>query len=172
MISIDVESGPGSVEPVRRVYYHDPDAPRAAVVTPSVFVATRDGQGRLLLVRRCDSGRWELPGGRVDVGESVAGAAVRETAEETGVRVQVTGLVGLFTDPAHVVRSATGGEVRQQFVVCVHATAVRGKPRPDLRETIDAAWFAPADVMSLQMEPAVGRWIHHALSGVAAPHLD
>src|SRR6476661_11249121 len=100
----------------RRVYFHDPQAPAASVVTPSVFVAVRWHEGRLLLVRRCDSGTWELPGGRVDVGETAAAAAVRETAEESGVRVLVTELVGVFTDPGLVVR-ARDGEVRQQFAV-------------------------------------------------------
>ena len=70
----------------RLVYFHDPAAPPATVVAPSVFVAVRGRGGRLLLVRRCDSGTWELPGGRVDVGETAVEAAVRETAEEAGVR--------------------------------------------------------------------------------------
>jgi 8-oxo-dGTP pyrophosphatase MutT (NUDIX family) len=44
----------------------------------------------MLLVRRCDTGDWELPGGHVDPGESAPDAAVRETAEESGVTVEVT----------------------------------------------------------------------------------
>lgn len=51
----------------RRVYLHDPGAPRATSVVPSVFVVVRRDDGRLLLVRRCDSGAWELAGGRVDL---------------------------------------------------------------------------------------------------------
>ena len=100
----------------RQVYFHDPSAPVAQSVVPSVFVAVRGHFGSLLMVRRCDSGAWELPGGRVDVGESAGEAAVREVLEEAGVHVLVTGIVGLFTDPGHVVCAATG-EVRQQFVV-------------------------------------------------------
>src|SRR5215203_4910969 len=84
----------------RRVHFRDPSAPAATVVVPSVFVVVRGRGGRLLLVRRCDSGTWELPGGRVDIGESAAEAAIRETAEEAAVRVVVTGLVGVFTDPS------------------------------------------------------------------------
>ena len=75
----------------RQVYFHDPGAPAATVVVPSVFVVARWLGGRLLLVRRCDSGTWELPGGRVDVGETAVDAAVRETAEEAGVRVTSSG---------------------------------------------------------------------------------
>ena len=95
----------------RRIHFHDPGAPAATVVAPSVFVAVRNERGKLLLVRRCDSGTWELPGGRVDVGESAVEAAVRETSEESGLRVRITGLVGLFTDPACVVESAAGDDV-------------------------------------------------------------
>jgi 8-oxo-dGTP pyrophosphatase MutT (NUDIX family) len=89
---------------VRRVHFHDPDAPAATIVTPSVFVAVHDEQGRFLLVQRCDSGAWEFPGGRMDVGETAIAAAVRETAEEAGMRVRITGLVGLFSDPAFVIQ--------------------------------------------------------------------
>jgi 8-oxo-dGTP diphosphatase len=112
-----------------------------------------------------------LPGGRVDVGESAVEAAVRETSEESGLRVRITGLVGLFTDPACVVESAAGDEVRQQFVVCFHGRAMWGKPHPDLQETSDAAWFDPADVAALPVQPAAGLLIVYALSGADGPHL-
>jgi len=174
MTPTDME--PGSARPVlsavRTVHFRDPEAPVATVVTPSVFVAVREEQGRLLLVRRCDSGAWELPGGRVDVGESAVAAAVRETAEETGLRVRITGLVGLFTDPAQVVEAAKGGEIRQQFVVCFHGWAVGGRARPDGHETADAAWFDPGDVEALPLEPGARRWIHHALAGASETHLE
>src|SRR4051812_25498343 len=131
-----------------QVHVHDPDALRPSVVVPSVFVAVRWWGGRLLLVRRMASGCWELPGGRVDVGESAEEAAVRETAEEAGVHVLLTGLVGLFTDPAYVVRTADG-EVRQQFAVLFRARSIGGEPRGDGRETSEAAWVAFADLRTL-----------------------
>jgi 8-oxo-dGTP diphosphatase len=156
---------------VRRVHFHDPEAPVAVVVAPSVFVAARNGDGRLLLVRRCDSGTWELPGGRVDVGESAPAAAVRETAEESGLCVRITGLVGLFTDPAQVVEPAVGGEIRQQFVVCFHGYVEGGTPRPDFVETSDAGWFEPRSVEMLPAEPGALMLIRHALSGARLPFL-
>jgi 8-oxo-dGTP diphosphatase len=173
MTGMDIRPGaaPHSMA-VRRAHFHDPEAPAATVVVPSVFVAVREEQGSLLLVRRSDSGAWELPGGRVDVGESAVDAAIRETAEEAGLHVRITGLVGLFSDPAHVVRSASGGETRQQFVACFHGWAVWGRPRPDRRETTDAAWFDPAAVEALALEPGARRWIHHALAGASEPHLE
>jgi 8-oxo-dGTP diphosphatase len=143
----------------RQVYFHDPLAPAASLVVPSVFVAVRWHYGTLLLVRRCDSGAWELPGGRVDVGE----AAVRETAEEAGVRVEITEFAGLFTDPGHVVRSA-GGEVRQQFAVLFRARFLGGVPHGDQHGTSDAAWVPVSDLTGLAMEPPVRIWVAQAIA--------
>jgi 8-oxo-dGTP diphosphatase len=164
MTTIDRAAG------TRRVYFHDPAAPVATRVVPSVFVAVRSPHGSLLLVRRCDSGSWELPGGRVDVGECAVETAVRETAEETGVQVTVTGFVGLFTDPGHVVRAA-GGEVRQQFAVLFRARAVGGSPRGDRHETSEAAWVAPADLPGLSMESPIRIWVARALAVGKPAHL-
>ena len=154
----------------RQVFFHDPSAPAASLVVPSVFVAVLWLDQGLLLVRRCDSGAWELPGGRVDVGESAVEAAVRETAEEAGVQVEVTELAGLFTDPGHVVRSASG-EVRQQFAVIFRARAVGGVPRGDQRETSAAAWVPVADLPGLSIEPPVRLWIAQALAIGQPPHI-
>ena len=76
---------------VRREYDHQPGAPAATCVAPSAFAAVRDIAGRMLLVRRCNTGDWELPGGHVDPGESASDAAIRETAEESGITVEITG---------------------------------------------------------------------------------
>ena len=70
-----------------------------------------------------NTGDWELPGGHVDPGESAADAAVRETTEVSGITVEVTGLVGIYTDPGHVVADLGAGLVRQPF-------AERTVPRP------------------------------------------
>ena len=155
----------------RQVHFHDPAAPAATAVVPSAFAVVRGPGERLLLVRRCDSGTWELPGGRVDIGESAVDAAIRETAEEAGVRVMVTGLVGVFTDPGLVVR-ASDGAVRQQFAVIFHATAVGGVPQGDLHETSEAAWVAVAQLPGLPVESHERVWIEHALMADAPPHFD
>ena len=156
---------------VRSVHFHDPDAPAATTVTPSVFVAVNNDQGRFLLVQRCDSGAWEFPGGRMDVGETAIAAAVRETAEEAGVRVRIIGLVGLFSDPEFVIQPVAG-EIRQPFVVCFRGVAEWGSPRPDKIETADAGWFEPAQVEAMTLEAGARRWIHHAIAGAREPHLE
>jgi 8-oxo-dGTP diphosphatase len=147
----------------RHVYFHDPLAPVATVVAPSVFVAVRWHHGALLLVRRRDTGAWELPGGRVDVGETAVHAAVRETAEEAGVRIEVTEFAGLFSDPGVVVRSPDG-EVRQQFALLFRARWLGGVPRGDQHETSDAAWVLVADIAALPMEPPIRSWVARAVA--------
>ncbi len=77
--------------------------PKLAAVT----LVSRDG--KLALVRRGVEphlGRWSFPSGFVDRGERVEDAAVRETLEETGLHVRLTGLVGLYSDTGQPVALA------------------------------------------------------------------
>jgi len=149
---------------VRLEYYHQPDAPAATWVAPCAFAAVRDITGRLLLVRRCDTGDWELPGGHVDPGESASDAAVRETAEESGITVDITGLAGIYTDPGHVIADPWTGRVRQPFAVCFHASPLYGSPGGDQVETSEARWFTIGDIPALPIQSAVRRRIDHALT--------
>ncbi|MEV6631635.1 NUDIX domain-containing protein [Actinoplanes sp. NPDC051470] len=71
----------------RRDYYHDPAAPRANSLVPGGSALVVDEQGRVLLQRRTDSGNWALPGGTMDVGETLGDCIVRvwESPEKTVV---------------------------------------------------------------------------------------
>ena len=143
----------------------------ATAVVPAVSVAVRWLGGRLLLVRRCADGLWELPGACVRVGETAVNAAVRSTAQQAGVQVLVTGMAGLFTDPRQLVR-APDGEMRQQFTVLLHARAVGGAPHGDLRETSEADWIAVADIAALAIERSARVRVAAALAVGDPPHLD
>jgi 8-oxo-dGTP pyrophosphatase MutT (NUDIX family) len=143
-------------------FYHDPEAPRANSLRPTVFAAVRDPVGRILLARRADTRNWELPGGKVELGESAMDAVAREVAEETGVMIAVTGVSGLYTDPGHVMVYRTG-EVRQQYAMCVHAVPVSGEPRPDHDEMINVAWIAIEDIVGLPIHPSMRLRIDHAI---------
>ncbi|HEU5469159.1 MAG TPA: NUDIX domain-containing protein [Actinophytocola sp.] len=143
-------------------YYYDAAAPPANSVRPAAFAAARDPAARILLAQRADTRNWELPGGSVEPGESAVNAVVREVAEETGVLVTVTGLSGIYTDPAHVMVYSTG-EVRQPFAVCLHAIPVAGQPRPDRDEMIDVAWIDPGELDGLPIHPSMRLRIEHAI---------
>ena len=151
-------------------YYNDPSAPSANSLVPSVTAAVRNDLGELLLIHKIDNDYWALPGGAVDLGESVREAAVREVEEETGVRVEVTGLVGMYTDPGHVM-AYDDGEVRQEFSVCFHARYVSGEPREDGAETKAARWVEPDEVAGLSIHPSMRRRIDAALSGATSPEI-
>jgi ADP-ribose pyrophosphatase YjhB (NUDIX family) len=146
----------------RTEYFHDPQAPRANSLRPTVFAAVRDDDGRLLLVRRSDTLNWELPGGKVEIGESAVDSVVREVDEESGIRISVRGLAGIYTDPGHVM-VYVDGEVRQQFSVCFHAVRISGEPRPDENETIDAAWFRISELEQLSVHQSMRLRIDHAI---------
>jgi 8-oxo-dGTP pyrophosphatase MutT (NUDIX family) len=53
----------------------------------------------------------------MDLGESITDTAVRETQEETGITCEITGLVGIYTNPHHVIRYTSNNEVRQEFSI-------------------------------------------------------
>ena len=127
----------------RRDYLHDPSAPHANSIVVATSAYVEGDQGRILLIRRTDSGLWSLPGGRVEPGETVTQGAVREVKEETGVDIAVVGLVGIFTNPAHVV-AYQDGEVRQGFSICMRAVPIGGAPQQS-DESEEVAWVSPDD---------------------------
>src|SRR5262249_14758110 len=86
----------------RTDYYRDPNAPRANSLVPGASAIVTDDEGNVLLHRRRDSGRWALPGGIMDIGETIAQCAEREVKEETGLAVTAYHLVGVYSDPDHV----------------------------------------------------------------------
>jgi 8-oxo-dGTP diphosphatase len=156
----------------RREYYHDPESPPVNSMSPTAFVVARNRSGHVLLVRRADSGNWELPGGRVEFGESAQIAAIREVEEESGVTVEVTRLAGIYTDPGHVMFYPDTGEARQQFAVCFLASPIAGRPRPNGNETREAAWVPPGRIPHLPIHPSVRMRIIHALTEPTQPHFD
>lgn len=156
----------------RRVdYFHDPNAPTPNSIVPSVNVIVSNDAGEILLIRRSDNGNWALPGGAVDIGESLTDAAVRETKEETGIDCEVTGLDGIYTDPRHVILYTSDGEVRQEFSIVLIARPIGGKPTTS-DESTDVRWIALSEASELAMDPSMRRRLEHHSSGSADPHLD
>src|SRR5215471_17700520 len=109
----------------RKDYFNDPNAPAANSVVASVVAVVRNDNGELLLIHRTDNDLWALPGGGHDIGETISQTVRREVLEETGIRVEVTDLVGIYTNPNHVM-AYDDGEVRQQFSICFTARPVGG----------------------------------------------
>lgn len=150
-------------------YLNDPNAPKANSIVPSVTVVTRNDAGDVLLIHKTDNDLWALPGGGVDVGESAADAAIRETREETGFDIEVTGLVGLYTNPAHVM-AYDDGEVRQQFSLCFTGRITGGQLRTS-NESKEVAFVPPNELDQLQIHPSMRLRIDHGLAGRAEPYI-
>jgi ADP-ribose pyrophosphatase YjhB (NUDIX family) len=102
------------VSPRRIDYYDDPSAPKANSLVPSVNVVVVNDAGEMLMIRRTDNDNWAVPGGAIDLGESVGQAAVRETREESGIECEITGIVGIYSDPKHVILYTSNGEARHE----------------------------------------------------------
>lgn len=150
-------------------YFNEPNAPKANSVVPSVTAVVTDDQGRILMVHKTDNNLWALPGGGMDLGESIADAAVRETKEETGVDIEVTGLVGVYTNPRHVL-AYDDGEVRQQFSLCFTTRNLGGQVRTS-SETSEVQYVAVADLDGLNIHPSMRLRIDHYLEGRSAPYI-
>lgn len=88
--------------------------------------------------------------------------------EETGIAVKVTGLIGIYSDPEHVIEF-TDGEVRQEFSICFRADPTGGDPRTS-DESKEVLWVAPADLDALNIHPSIRLRIRHGLEERAEPY--
>ena len=133
----------------------------------TVFVL--DDQDRVLLIRRTDNGLWAIPGGAQDFGEYIAETAVRETREESGIDVEVTGIVGIYTNPNHVM-AYSDGEVRQQFSICFRARHLSGEPTPS-EESSEVRWVPKEQLDQLPIHPSMRLRIDHGYEMRPTPYI-
>lgn len=120
----------------------EPNSGLALGVRPSVSAVILNDDRRLLLQQRSDGGQWGLPGGSVEVGESVTEAMVREVLEETGLDVRVRRLVGVYSTPALQVVRYPSGHVWHYVTVCFEC-AIRGGTLTTGDETLALGFFSP-----------------------------
>jgi ADP-ribose pyrophosphatase YjhB (NUDIX family) len=104
---------------------------------------------RVLLTRRSDNGRWCLPGGATDPGESVEETCVREVREETGLDVRVTRLVGVYSSPNMVVEYADGN--RWQIISLVFEAEVVGGQLVLSDETTAFGYFSRSEMETIDI---------------------
>lgn len=150
-------------------YWHDPNAPKANSLVPACGVLAVNERGEILLQRRRDTGQWALPMGKQEIGETVTECAIRETREETGVDVEITGILGIFSDPAHLA-AYSDGEIRQEYEVTLLGRAIGGAPGAN-DEASDARWVPSSGLSELDIHPTMRRQLDHYLAGTY-PHID
>jgi ADP-ribose pyrophosphatase YjhB (NUDIX family) len=147
---------------MRRIeHFNDPDAPPANSLIPAASAIVVDEAGRILLIRRSDNALWSIPGGAMEVGERIADAAVREVREETGLEVVPEAVVGIYSNPRHVVEYADG-EVRQQFSICFVCRRVGGELATS-DESTEVGFVAPAEIETMPMHESIRLRIRHYL---------
>ncbi len=138
---------------------------------PVVDVAVFDPGGRVLLIRRADSGLWAMPGGMCEVNVSPAENALREVWEETGCVAELTAFLGLFDSRME----RTDRTFSHLYHLLFAARHVSGTPQVT-RETREVAWFPQEEIPWDTMHRGHGRRLAHALAWhrdpSIRPHFD
>lgn len=113
--------------------------PETPKITVDIVVPSEEGQ--VLLIRRGNDpfkGQWALPGGFVEVGETMENAAVREAGEETGLEVEIVRLVGIYSDPDR--------DPRGHNVSCAYLARVQGGELAPATDAAEASFLDPSTV--------------------------
>jgi 8-oxo-dGTP diphosphatase len=140
-----------------------PDRPIVAVGAVGAVVV--DG-GRVLLVKRGQQplkGEWSLPGGGVEVGETLVAAIQREVFEETGLMVSVGPIVEVL-DRIHV---SDTGRVEYHYVLIDYLCSVIGGRLHPQSDAADARWAARDDLPAFSLNPVTTAVVVKALDLVA-----
>lgn len=146
----------------RKDFFHDPNAPQPNSMVPAAGGAVFDKNNRILLVRRADNDKWALPGGKIELNESVLQAVEREIFEETGLRVQVQSLTGVYSDPEHII-AYPNGEVRRQFFLLCRCELLGGDLATDSESTA-IGFFSREEIANLKLSPSQRQRIDDAFA--------
>ncbi len=99
-------------------------------VKTGVAVIIWDSEKRILLEKRSDCSMWGFPGGKVEAGESVIQAAIRESQEETGLTIEITQLRGVYSEPQdRIITYPDNGDVRHLVDIALDAKILSGELR-------------------------------------------
>ena len=130
---------------------------KEGIIRSSSLVAIFNSERtKILLTRRQDNGRFCLPGGGIEPGESAAQAAVREVQEEVGLDVEITKLVGVYSSPDVLIRYADGNQY--QYVSVLFEAVVIGGQLGLSDEVSENQWFTLDELKDVDiMEHQVGR---------------
>jgi 8-oxo-dGTP pyrophosphatase MutT (NUDIX family) len=148
-------------------HFEEENGPRANSVVPAASAVVVDEAGRLLLVKRTDNGLWTIPGGAMDPGEDIAACCLREVKEESGLDVVIDALIGIYSNPRHVVEYQNG-ELRQQFSVCFACHPLSNDVATS-SETSEVGFFSVEETETMDIHPSIRLRIQHYLEHRSSP---
>jgi ADP-ribose pyrophosphatase YjhB (NUDIX family) len=151
----------------RTEYFDDPNAPAPTAIVAAASAVVVNDEHKILLQRRRDNNLWSLPGGAMELGESITQTVMREVQEESGLRVELVRLVGVYTDPRHLI-AYSNGEVRQQFSICFACRVIGGELRRG-DESTEIGFFAPEELKDLSIQPSIRLRLQHYLENRTQP---
>jgi ADP-ribose pyrophosphatase YjhB (NUDIX family) len=137
--------------------------------TSSLVTIFDEEREKILLTRRQDNRRWCLPGGGIEPGESAAEGAIRETREEVGLDVYVKRLVGVYSNPDHLLVYQSGHKF--QYISMLFEAEITGGALSLSDEVSEYQFFSQAEIAALDvMEHQVQR-IHDAFTEQEAAYI-
>jgi 8-oxo-dGTP pyrophosphatase MutT (NUDIX family) len=143
--------------------------PRAPIPTAYLAVVVVRSKNRFLMVHERKHGQlWHLPAGRVEPGESLVEAAMRETLEETGIPVMIEGILRIEHTPP------TLSSMARLRIIFVGRPQNNAPPKtiPD-KESLRAAWFFPEEIEHLPLRrQGVKEIIHYVANGATIYPLE
>ncbi|MEU0502814.1 NUDIX domain-containing protein [Nocardia sp. NPDC005998] len=153
----------------RRDYYRDPNAPTPNSLVPGGSALVVDDRGAILMQRRSDSGNWSFPGGIMEIGETLEQCVIRETKEESGLDIEITGILGIYTDPQHVIAYADG-EIRQEFNITFYGRVIGGRIEVS-SESTEVKFLRLEELETLPVHQTVRLRLQHHAEQRSTPYL-
>ncbi|MDD5083739.1 MAG: NUDIX hydrolase [Candidatus Moranbacteria bacterium] len=136
-----------------KIYYKDSGAPKPnQPIIPSVHGVIINDSDEILLHKREDSPIWAIPGGKIEINESIEQCLKREMQEELGVEVSAKRLLGVYTDPSYIL--ALGDNIQRVFLIVFLCTITSGNLKLT-NETMEYRWFTKKDLSSIETFPLV-----------------
>ena len=132
----------------------------------AIFDSSRQ---KLLLTRRADNGRWCVPGGAMDPGESASEACVREVFEETGLVVEVKRLVGVYTSPDWLFVYADGNRI-QPVALFFEVMPLKGELCVT-EETNEVGYYTQKEMKKMDVHEDLYERIEHVFEDVEAAYI-
>lgn len=136
----------------RKDYYYANNAPKPNVIVAAASAVVTNNENQILLHKRRDNNSWSLLGGAMEYGEDIKTTIIREVKEESGLEVRIEKLIGIYSDPNHIIEYSDG-EIRQQFSICFHCIVESGEISVS-NESYEVQFFDKEEITKLIMHPA------------------